>query len=182
MMESATTVSERDKLIIEHYFRVKIIAKKRLRRLPHEADLEDIISYGTFGLIAAAQNFKPELGYKFTTYAGYRINGEITDALGKKENWHFIEADEDECEAVEASEKCAPEKTVACDYICDSVRKAIKELPALEGAIVTLNDLEGISQLEIARRFGISEAWVCIMRKKALKILREKLSNLRDAI
>jgi DNA-directed RNA polymerase specialized sigma subunit len=38
---------------------------------------------GTLGLTQAAENYKPELGYRFSTYAYYRIQGSIYDELRK---------------------------------------------------------------------------------------------------
>lgn len=49
--------------------------------LPAVLDYEDILSFGTIGLIEAVERFDHEKGVKFETYAIARIRGAIIDAL-----------------------------------------------------------------------------------------------------
>lgn len=49
--------------------------------LPPNIDYNDLVSDGTVGLMKAWENFDPERGVKFETYASYRIRGEILDGL-----------------------------------------------------------------------------------------------------
>ncbi len=44
-------------------------------------DLDDLVSYGTIGLIQAVDRFNPERGVNFQSYALSRIRGAILDAL-----------------------------------------------------------------------------------------------------
>lgn len=44
-------------------------------------DKEDLIQHGMEGLIKARKNFKPELGFKFTTFAVPRVVGEIKKSI-----------------------------------------------------------------------------------------------------
>src|SRR6185503_15848049 len=49
--------------------------------LPAILDYEDILSYGTIGLIEALDRYDDSKGVKFETYAISRIRGAIIDAL-----------------------------------------------------------------------------------------------------
>jgi len=49
--------------------------------LPPNIEYDDLVSDGTIGLMKAWENFDPQRGVKFETYASYRIRGEILDGL-----------------------------------------------------------------------------------------------------
>lgn len=50
-------------------------------RLVDHVDLEDLVSYGLFGLMEAIDRFDPERGFKFETFATPRIRGAVLDEL-----------------------------------------------------------------------------------------------------
>jgi len=49
--------------------------------LPPNIEYDDLVSDGTVGLMKAWDNFDPDRGVKFETYASYRVRGEILDGL-----------------------------------------------------------------------------------------------------
>ncbi|MEA3494378.1 MAG: sigma-70 family RNA polymerase sigma factor [Candidatus Margulisiibacteriota bacterium] len=49
--------------------------------LPPNIEYDDLVSDGTVGLMKAWDNFDPNRGVKFETYASYRVRGEILDGL-----------------------------------------------------------------------------------------------------
>ena len=71
----------RDGLILHYSALVKFVAGRLKAGLPRSVDPQDLVSYGTFGLIDAIDKFEPERGYKFETYAVNRIKGAILDEL-----------------------------------------------------------------------------------------------------
>lgn len=73
----------RHELILHYRSLVVKIAASIGQRLPQHVDKEDLISYGYIGLMDAIEKFDPSLGFKFKTYAGLRINGQIVDELRK---------------------------------------------------------------------------------------------------
>lgn len=79
-MTSKLTTTQQQ-LCEQHYNIVEIIAKKMIRNYPNHIELDDLISWGTTGLIEAATRYNPETGNKFTTYATPRIKGAILDEL-----------------------------------------------------------------------------------------------------
>ena len=49
--------------------------------LPPNIEYDDLVSDGTVGLMKAWENFDPNRGVKFETYASYRVRGEMLDGL-----------------------------------------------------------------------------------------------------
>ncbi|MGD0499697.1 MAG: FliA/WhiG family RNA polymerase sigma factor [Bryobacteraceae bacterium] len=72
---------ERERLILEHLPQVRLIARRIQERLPDNVALEDLISSGVIGLIAAIDHFDPAHNVKLKTYAEYKIRGAILDNL-----------------------------------------------------------------------------------------------------
>lgn len=72
---------ERERLILEHLPQVRLIARRIHERLPDSVNIEDLISTGTLGLIAAIDRFDPSHNVKLKTYAEYKIRGAILDSL-----------------------------------------------------------------------------------------------------
>jgi RNA polymerase sigma factor FliA len=71
----------REELILEHLPQVKLIARRIHERLPVSVSLDDLISTGTLGLIAAIDRYDPTHDVKLKTYAEYKIRGAILDSL-----------------------------------------------------------------------------------------------------
>lgn len=71
----------REKLLAHHLRLVHHVARKMVRMLSVEAELDDLISAGTIGLIKAIESFDPSRGLAFSTFAMPRIRGAILDDL-----------------------------------------------------------------------------------------------------
>lgn len=75
------TADLREKLILEHLPQVKLIARRIHERLPVSVSLDDLISAGVVGLIAAIDRYDASHAVKLKTYAEYKIRGAILDSL-----------------------------------------------------------------------------------------------------
>ncbi len=73
--------SERDRLILEHLEQVHLIARRIHERLPQSVNLDDMVSAGILGLIAAVDQYDSTQGVKLSTYAEYKIKGAVLDSL-----------------------------------------------------------------------------------------------------
>lgn len=71
----------REDLILEHLPQVKLIARRIHERLPVSVTLEDLVSVGVVGLIAAIDRYDATHDVKLKTYAEYKIRGAILDNL-----------------------------------------------------------------------------------------------------
>lgn len=76
-----TSADERERLILEHLPQVRLIARRIHNRLPESVSLEDLVSAGIVGLIAAIDQYDPTHQVKLKTYAEHKIRGAILDAL-----------------------------------------------------------------------------------------------------
>ncbi|MEX2081524.1 MAG: FliA/WhiG family RNA polymerase sigma factor [Dehalococcoidia bacterium] len=80
-MPSTLASPNRDALIAQYAPLVKYVVGRLAIGVPAVVDHEDILSYGTIGLIEAIDRFDDSRGVKFETYAITRIRGAIIDAL-----------------------------------------------------------------------------------------------------
>jgi RNA polymerase sigma factor for flagellar operon FliA len=79
--QSSVIPSNRDAAIEQYAPLVKYVVGRLAIGLPAILDYEDILSYGTIGLIEALDRYDDSKGVKFETYAISRIRGSIIDAL-----------------------------------------------------------------------------------------------------
>ncbi len=75
-----------EKIIIEYAGLVKLVAGRLSMYLGYNVEYDDLVGYGTFGLIDAIDKFDYTKGVKFETYASLRIRGAILDQI-RKMDW-----------------------------------------------------------------------------------------------
>lgn len=71
----------RDKLLREYLPLVRNVASRMAAGFPKSVEYNDLVNTGVIGLIEAFNNYDPERGVKFETYAVPRIRGAILDEL-----------------------------------------------------------------------------------------------------
>src|SRR5438105_5359470 len=71
----------RERIIMQYAPLVKYVVGRLAINLPTIVDSDDILSYGTIGLMDAIERFDSTRGIKFETYAIARIRGAIIDGL-----------------------------------------------------------------------------------------------------
>jgi len=71
----------RERLIVQYAPLVKYVVGRMAVSMPGLLSNEDIVSYGTIGLIQSVDRYDPSVGVKFETYAIRRIKGSILDAI-----------------------------------------------------------------------------------------------------
>jgi len=71
----------REKIIVHYLHLVRYVVSRLPITLPISIATEDLISYGTMGLMEAVERFDVNRGLKFETYAVTRIRGAIIDQL-----------------------------------------------------------------------------------------------------
>jgi RNA polymerase sigma factor FliA len=76
----------RNTLMERHQPLVRYIAERLLQTLPKSIELDDLVSWGNFGLMDAIRGFEPERNIKFKTYCTTRIRGAILDHL-RSQDW-----------------------------------------------------------------------------------------------
>ena len=72
---------ERERLIVENLPLVRWVAHRVHDSMPPSITVEDLVSSGVLGLIAAVDNFDPRFNVKLGTYAVPRIRGAMLDSI-----------------------------------------------------------------------------------------------------
>src|SRR5690242_5411000 len=67
-------------MITLHYFLLEAVAVTLKRNLPEHIEVEDLMSYGSLGLMRAIDTYDPDKG-QFDTHAVICIRGKILDEL-----------------------------------------------------------------------------------------------------
>ncbi len=76
----------RQTLIVNYLSLVKFVAGRVSLQVGNYIEYDDLVSFGTFGLIDAIDKYDYSLGNKFETYASLRIRGAILDNI-RKQDW-----------------------------------------------------------------------------------------------
>jgi len=72
---------EKNQLVEQHLSLVQAIARKLKKTLGARIDYDDLVAYGSKGLVEAAERYDARPGVAFTTFAYYRIRGAMFDGL-----------------------------------------------------------------------------------------------------
>ena len=83
---NAPVTRDRDVVLTQHIGLVHHVARQLANRLSTRADLDEMISAGSLGLIQAYDSFDRTRGLSFSTYAVPRIRGAILDELRKQDH------------------------------------------------------------------------------------------------
>ena len=73
--------ADKNQLIEQHLSLVQAIAHKVKKSLAAAIDVDDLVGYGSKGLVEAAERFDARQGVAFSTFAYYRIRGAMYDGL-----------------------------------------------------------------------------------------------------
>lgn len=76
-----TALKARDSLVRQHSGLVHYLARRLHKTLADDAELDELISAGMWGLLAAATSFEEHRGLAFSTHATPRIRGAMLDEL-----------------------------------------------------------------------------------------------------
>ncbi|MDR2641611.1 MAG: sigma-70 family RNA polymerase sigma factor [Planctomycetaceae bacterium] len=82
-LKDKSNIDARNAIVIRYLPCVEITAKKVFRQLKGNVELDDLIAYGTFGLMDAIRTFDLNRKYKFESFCKQRIYGSIIDAIRK---------------------------------------------------------------------------------------------------
>ncbi|MGN8158760.1 sigma-70 family RNA polymerase sigma factor [Salinisphaera sp. RV14] len=143
------------------------------------ADLEELIQWGTVGLLEALERFDPSRGKPFEAFANRRIRGAMIDSLRREGR-----------EASRVATPHAAEQTIgrsaafddpADRVIAESERTQLTEyiaqLPQRQQTILHLFYIEEHNNREIAQALEVSEAYISKTRRQAIERIAELMRN-----
>ncbi len=172
--------------LIEHNLRLVAHIVKKYYSSPEEQD--DLISIGTIGLIKAIDSFKSSKKTRLATYAARCIENEILMYFrSQKKTANDISINEQIDTDKDGNTLSLIDTLSEEDNILESVYSRIR-ISQLSQAMKTLDEREkkiirlryglsepALTQMQTARRLGISRSYVSRIEKKALLKLRDEL-------
>jgi len=180
----------KEKLIV-HNLRLVVYIAKRFETAG--ANLEDLISIGTIGLIKAVNTFNPDKNIKLATYASRCIENEILMFLRKSSQLkNEVSIDEPLntdwdgnelllCDVL-GSEADIINKDIETEIECNSLLEAVSRLSDRECMIMELrfglNGRKEYTQKEVADLLGISQSYISRLEKKIIKRLKRDLEKI----
>ncbi len=179
------------KTLIERNLRLVVYIAKRFENSP--ADIEDLISVGTIGLIKAVNSYDAGKNIKLATYASRCIENEILMCLRKMTKLK-CEVSLDEPLNVDwegnvlllsdilGTEADSINKDVELNVEKDVLVKSFQALSPREKLILKMRyGLMGTdekTQKEIADMMGISQSYISRLEKKVISRLKKEMSKL----
>ena len=182
----AATMIEQDRrisgVIAEQGSRLRSFIR---RRVPNDADVEDLLQEVFFELVEANRLLKP---IDFVTGWLYRVaRNRITDFFRKKKPETFTDAaleGEDgqllEIEDLLPSPDAGPDALLLRNMLLDELELALAELPADQREVFIAHELEGRSFKELAEESGVNINTLLARKRYAVLHLRRQLQRMHD--
>ncbi len=177
--------------LIEHNLRLVIYIAKKFENT--DADMEDLISIGSIGLIKAINSFKGEKNIKIATYASRCIENEILMYLRKisklKKEVSLNEPINCDSEGNEllitdlvSNEDVAPQSEFEKQTEVQILWSVLNKLNSRERLIMVmrfgLNGDDEKTQKEVADDLGISQSYISRLEKKILSRIKKEILKL----
>jgi RNA polymerase sigma factor (sigma-70 family) len=183
---SVTSMIEQDRQISE------VIAEQRprlrnfiRRRVPDEADVEDLLQEVFYELVEAHRLLQP---IDFVTGWLFRVaRNRITDLFRKKKPMNFADATvEDEegdllqIEDLLPSPDAGPEALYVRNVLLDELELALAELPREQREVFVAHELEGRSFKDLSAESGVGVNTLLSRKRYAVLQLRHRLQSIYD--
>jgi RNA polymerase sigma factor (sigma-70 family) len=183
---SMTAMIEQDRQISE------VIAEERPRlrnfirkRVPNEADVEDLLQEVFYELVQASRLLKP---IDYVTGWLFRVaRNRVTDFFRKKKPENFSDAalEDDDGELLEIedllpSPDAGPEALYMRGLLLDELQRALAELPREQREVFVAHELDGRSFREFSDESGVSVNTLLSRKRYAVLHLRERLQGIHD--
>lgn len=182
--------NESKSLLIEHNLRLVVYIAKRFENTG--ANIEELISIGTLGLMKAVSTFKSDKSIKLATYASRCIENEILMFI-RKNSSQRREVSIDEPLSVDwdgnelllsdvlGSEQDVVFREMEEDEERRILRDSVKALGEREQLIIDmrygLSGRPALTQKEVADALGISQSYISRLEKRIMLRLRRKIEE-----
>lgn len=155
------------------------------RRVPNEADAEDLLQEVFYELVQANRLLMP---IEFVTGWLFRVaRNRITDLFRKKKPENFSDAalmDEDgdllEIEDLLPSPDAGPDALYLRQLLLDELELALSELPVDQREVFIAHELEGRSFKELAAESGVNQNTLLSRKRYAVLQMRARLQSIHD--
>lgn len=177
----------KEELIIKYMPLVKVIAGRMAIYFGSNVEYDDLVSYGSLGLLDAIEKFDYQKGVKFETYAYNRIKGAIIDNI-RDQDWVPRSVRQKAKEIERAFIEIEKEGKIATDQeVAQKIGVSIEEYQKLKekinsGMIVSLeNFLEQNYEIKIGGLEDFtSHPDVFVENEELKEILRKEIESLAE--
>ena len=150
---------------------------------PSEQVYLDLFQEGVVGLVEAVERFEPQRGFKFSTYARFRIRGRALTFLQKhaKHPQNMSESDQLTLLIHNIKDEDAdPDEHAQDSFLLDRIYECLNALPEKEKDAFVAVVLKEEEPKDVAKRMKISRSYLSRLLKKSWKRIRDMLDELRD--
>lgn len=155
------------------------------KRIPNEADAEDLLQEVFFEVIEAFRLTEPVQQWSAWMYRVAR--NRIVDLLRKKRLWVFAGDPEPILGEAQSSlldmlpsPDAGPAEAYARSVLLDELEDALDELPAEQREVFIAHEIDGDSFKQIAARTGVSVNTLLSRKHYAVLYLRRRLGDVYD--
>lgn len=194
-MESVylTRASQGDKsakdILVKHNLR---LVAHIVKKYANYGDNDELISVGSIGLIKAIDSFKPEKGIQLATYASRCIENEILMTLRvNKKHKNTVSLSDPMGTDRDGNELTLMDMLADDENVIENTERDIVMARLVEITRAVLDDREyeiislrygldgngGLTQREVADKFGISRSYVSRIEKKSLEKVRDHVKR-----
>ena len=183
---SVIAMAEQDGRITEVFAEQRSRLRNFIRkRVPNEADAEDLLQEVFFELVEANRLLMP---IEYVTGWLFRVaRNRITDLFRKKKPENFTDAsvmDEDgelmQVEDLLPSPDAGPDALYLRHLLLDELEVALAELPVEQRDVFIAHELEGRSFKELSAETGVNQNTLLSRKRYAVLQLRERLQRIHD--
>ena len=155
------------------------------RRVPNEADVEDLLQDVFYELVEANRLLMP---IEYVTGWLFRVaRNRITDLFRKKrpENFSDLAVEDENGELLQIenllpSPEAGPEALYVRNLLLDELEAAMDELPDEQREVFVAHEFEGRSFKDLAAESGVSVNTLLARKRYAVLHLRQRLRNVYD--
>jgi RNA polymerase sporulation-specific sigma factor len=159
-----------------------LVFKVAMRLRPEDAVAMDMIQEGTVGLIQAVERFDPARGVRFSTFAAYRIRGQILNALRRERSGAgalaAFAAHPDESRVEHVPDVAAADRLIAVEdaVLLRQIAAAIGRLPEKERRVLRASFFQAGGPQRAASELRISLSHFYRLQKQALSRIKGSLA------
>ena len=130
-------------------------------------EYDDLVGWGMLGLVKASERWMPSRGVTFSTYASYRIRGQMMDAVEKELRMTERRGPMPDMERL-------PDRRAAVPVMLaqGEVAALLAHLSPRIASIMTMIYVDGLTLRATAKVVGVTESRICQIRKTAIAKLR----------
>jgi RNA polymerase sigma factor (sigma-70 family) len=150
---------------------------------PNEQHYLDLFQEGVVGLVEAVERFEPERGFKFSTYATFRIRGRALTYLQKSTRYNQPLSEMDKMALLTiGKEKLLkdPDDLAQEAFLLERIQFCIQELPPKERRAFEAVVIDEKPPKDVSRELGISRSYLSRLLKKSWRRIKLMIEEIED--